>query len=51
MLEIFKQFLAYDKPKKCKKCVPDTLYEIKSEKAMKQTWARKKKCTHTQNNF
>lgn len=48
MLEIFKLILAYDKPKKSRKCVPDTLYKIKIEKAVTQNLGKKKKCTHTE---
>ena len=34
MFEIFKPILAYDKLKKSRKCVPDTLCKLKIEKAV-----------------
>lgn len=42
MLEIFKLFfLAYDKPKKSRKCVPDILYKIKIEKTVTKNLSKK----------
>lgn len=51
MLEIFKLILAYDKPKKSRKCVPDTLYKIKIEKAVTQNLGKKEKMHAHKNKF